>query len=287
MRTPARRRGVGSMVLALGLLALALLAAPRAARADDDPKRKVVVLEYRAGSAAVPTLLTDITAQVQRVTSLAVLDLNGARQKFGARLDETVAECAGDAECLAGVGRKLEVAEVVLLGISELGDVILTLQRIDVAGRAVTTRVAESLAPDQTPSADQLAQYLARLLPASDFIRFGLLKVVARQAGAKVAIGGEPRGLTPIEPLRVRAPASYDILVEKQGFVPFRANVAVPADGEVAVNADLSPLGGAAPRWYTKWWVLTAAAVVVAGATGTAAWLLTRDPGNVPVSGTL
>ena len=67
----------------------------------------------------------------------------------------------------------------------------------------------------------------------------------------------------------------------------FRANVAVPADGEVAVNADLSKIGAGA-RWYTSWWFLSAAAVVVAGATGTAAWFLLRDDNpRVPVTGTL
>ena len=110
---------------------------------------------------------------------------------------------------------------------------------------------------------------------------------VARQAGALVTVGGEPRGRTPILPLQVRAPAAYDIVVEKPGFVTFRANVAVPADGEVAVNADLSKIGAGA-RWYTSWWFLSAAAVVVAGATGTAAWFLLRDDNpRVPVTGTL
>lgn len=274
------------------LTTLALLAVAAPARADgaaggDDPKRSVVVLEYRADSAAVPDVLRATTAQLQHLTSLAVLDLNGARQRYGANLDRDVADCTGEAACLAAVGTKLKVDEVVLLGISEIGDVIITLQRIEVRARKVRARIAESLAPDEAPTDAQLAQYLARLMPASDFIRFGLLKVVARQAGALVTIGGEPRGRTPIAPLKIRAPAAYDIIVEKPGFVTFRANVAVPADGEVAVNADLAHIGAGA-RWYTSWWFLSAAAVVVAGATGTAAWLLLRDDDpRVPVSGTL
>ena len=160
--------------------------------------------------------------------------------------------------CLATVGAKVGVDEVILVGISELGDVILTMQRINVQARDVTSRIAESLAPDEAPTADQLGQYLARLLPASDFIRFGTIKIVAAQAGAAVTVGGQARGKTPIEPLRLRAPAAYDIKVEKPGFVAFRANVAVPADGEIEVHADLSRVGGAT-HWYQKWWVLAAA----------------------------
>jgi hypothetical protein len=195
-----------------------------------------------------------------------------------------VVACGGDTVCVAKLGAKLGAQEVLLVGISELGDVILTLQRIDVKRRQVAARLAEALAVDSRPSDADLARYLERLMPASDFLRYGVIHINADVDGAEVDVGGESRGLTPVPALRVRAPASYDIRVSKEGFVPFRAQVAVPPEGEVRVRAELSPRASA-PRWYQKWWVpVVAGAVVVAAGAGTFV-LLTDDPSSVPVNG--
>jgi hypothetical protein len=273
------------VVLSLAVMCAALTTV-RSARADGlDPKRKVVVLEYRAGSAALPAIADRIAARLGSLTSLVVIDTNAARQKM-AGLDEAVVTCEGEADCLAYIGQKVGAEEVVLVGISELGDVILTLQRIAVKRRQVEARIAESLAPSDAPTDLVLAQYLGRLLPSSDFVRFGTIDVVANLSGALVKLGGEDRGTTPLKPLRVRAPASYDIRVEKSGFTPFSATVAVPPDGEVTVKAQLTRRGGTV-RWYQKWWVLGIAGAAVIGATGVAIYVGTRSGDSVPVNGML
>jgi hypothetical protein len=272
------------MRAALAILAVVLAAAP--ARADGpDPKRKVVVLEYRAGSASLPKIAERITARLRSLTSLGVIDADAARQKL-AQLDEAVVQCTGEADCLAYIGAKVGADEVVLVGISELGDVILTLQRIAVKKREVVGRIAESLAPADQPTDAVLAQYLSRLLPPSDFVRFGTIDVIANLSGAGVELDGEHKGTTPIEPLRVRAPQSYDIRVEKSGYVPFSATVAVPPDGEVTVKAQLTKRGGGG-HWYQKWYVLAIAGAAVIGATGAAIYIGTKPGDNVPVGGVL
>jgi len=43
---------------------------------------------------------------------------------YGDHLDQALVRCAGDAACIAKIGQKLAAAEVILVGISELGDVI-------------------------------------------------------------------------------------------------------------------------------------------------------------------
>ena len=269
-------------VLALVVAALAAAASP--ARAEPNPKRKVVVLEYRAGSSALPMVADRVAARLRKLTSLAIIDATAARQRIDG-LDDRVVRCAGEAACLGGIGQSLGAEEIVLVGISELGDVILTLQRITVKGRQVETRIAESLAPSDQPTDDVLAQYLGRLMPGSDFIRFGQIKVIANLSGARVKLDGQDRGTTPIQPLRVRAPATYDIRVDKGGYTPFSASIAVPADGEVSVKAELERRGGG--RWYQKWWVLAIAGVAVVGATGTAIYFGGRQAPGVPVSGVL
>jgi hypothetical protein len=265
-------------------VALALVAA-RSAHADPDPKRKVSVLEYRSGSSALPGVAKRILDEMGKQTSLQLLDQNQTRTIYGDQLDQALVKCSGDAACIAQIGKKVGAAEVILVGVSELGDVILTMQRIDVPGRTVVTRVADSLAAKAAPSDDQINGYLARLLAPGDFLRYGMIDIVANIAGAAVTVGGESRGLTPIQPLKLHAPATYQIRVTKDGFVPFTTKVALPPDGEIKVEAELSRRG-AGSAWYQHWYVLAGAGVLVAGAAGTAIYFGTRDSTSdrVPVT---
>jgi len=264
-------------LICLAVLAVVAGRAPRA-HGDPDPRRKLIVLEYRAGSSALPGIAGRVVATLARQTSLGVLGPDQARAIYGDHLDQVLVKCAGEAVCVARIGQKVGAAEVILVGISELGDVILTMQRIDVAGRDVTGRIADSLATGAAPSDGQIAGYVNRLLPPGDFLRFGVIDIVANLAGAAVTVGGQPRGTTPIEALKLPAPASYDIRIDKAGYVPFTTRVALPPDGEVKVEAELSRRGGAA--WYQHWYVLAAAGVIVAGAGGTAIYFGTRDTGS-------
>jgi hypothetical protein len=210
-------------------------------------------------------------------TSLQVLDQDQTRAVYGDRMDQVLVKCGGEAGCVARIGQKIGAAEVILIGISELGDVILTMQRIDVVNREVESRVADSLAAGGVPSEAQLAGYLTRLLPPADFLRFGVIDIVANLAGAAVTVGGTPRGLTPLSALTLHAPATYEIRVEKPGYVPFTTKVALPPDGEIKVEAQLSRRSEAA--WYQHWYVVAALGVVVTGAAGTTIYFATRDPG--------
>ena len=249
-------------VARLAIAALGLFALPALARAEPNPRRKAVVLEYRSGSPALPGIAKRVVAAIGKQTSIAVLGPDQARTVYGDRLDQVLVKCAGQAECIAKIGQKVAAAEVLLVGVSELGDVILTMQRIDVASQTVSARIADSLAEDATPT---------------DFLRFGMIDIVANLAGASVTVGNEPRGVTPIEPLKLPAPATYEIRVEKTGFQPYRTKVALPPEGEIKVEANLSRPGGA-PAWYQRWYVVAGLGLVVAGAGGTAIYFATRDP---------
>lgn len=261
-----------------------LLALCAVAHADDNPKRKVVVLEYRAGSSALPKVVGQLVATMQKQTSLQVLGPEQTKTIYGEKLEDAIVKCAGEADCVAKIGQKVGAAEVILVGISELGDVILTMQRIDVKTRAVSSRIADSLAGNASPNEEQLASYITRLLPPSDFLRFGVIAIIANESGAAVTVGGEARGVTPIEPLKLHAPATYTIRVEKTGYVPFTTKVQLPPDSEIKVEAELAQRG--ATRWYQKWWVLTGIAVGAA-LVGGGVYLATRQPpDSVPVSGT-
>ena len=256
------------------------------AHADPDPKRKVVVLEYRSSSSALPGIANKIVATLAKQTSLQLLGPDQTRAVWGDHLEQAIVRCTGDAECIAKIGAKVGAQEVLLVGISELGDVILTMQRIDVSSHTVKARVADSLANGASPDEDQIGYYLAKILPSGDFMRFGVIDIISSQAGALVTIGGEKRGTTPIPSLKLRAPATYAIKVEKSGYVPFATKIELPADGAIRVEANLSKRGGGT-AWYAHWYVLAIGGVLVAGAAGGTIYYATRPPAatTVPVGG--
>lgn len=257
------------------------------ASAELDPRRRVVVVEYRSGSSALPRIVDQLVAEIARQTSLQVLGPEQTKTLYGEQLEQAIVKCAGEADCVARIGAKVNAAEVVLVGVSELGDVILTMQRIDVRSRSVRARIADSLPGTSPPSGDKLADYLTRLLPPADFLRFGIIAIISSESGAAVTVGGTARGVTPIEPLKLRAPAEYPIRIEKSGFVPFTTTVRLPPDSELKVSAELSRRGedGA---WYKKWYVLTTLGVVGAGLIGGGIYFATREPpDSVGVGGTI
>ncbi|HEY3801413.1 MAG TPA: PEGA domain-containing protein [Kofleriaceae bacterium] len=260
-----------------------LMALANVVLANPDPKRKVIVLEFRSGSSALSGIANRIVSTLSKQTSLQVLGPDQVRATYGDRLTEALSKCAGDAECVSRIGARVGAAEVLLVGVSELGDVILTMQRIEVADHAVTARVADSLASGSTPTDDQISYYLARLLPPSDFLRFGVIDIIASQAGALVTIDKQPKGKTPIPPLKLHAPASYAIRIEKDGFTPFQTRVDLPPDGALKVEATLTRTSHVA--WYAHWYVLAIGTILVAGAAGGGIYYATRpQPSNmVPV----
>lgn len=266
------------------LLAIAVAAAlsGTAAADDPDPRRSVALVEFRSGSAALPEVERRATAIIDTMTSLAVVGADEARRRYGSTLDSDVVACAGEAACIARIGRKLAVDEVLLIGVSEFGDVILTLQRIDTGTGEVAARIAEALAPGADPDDPQLTRYLERLLPRSDFVRWGVIRIDADVDGATVSIGAQVRGTTPLKPVRVRAPASYDIVLSKTGYNDFRASVEVPPDAIVKVQPTMSRDSDA---WYQNWWVAAIAGTVVVGAATVGYFTLRDDPSDLPLVG--
>ena len=106
-----------------------VLASAATAVAQPDPKRKIAVLEFRSGSAELSGIGERCATQLSRLTSLDVLDQKQARASYGGDLDGALVKCQGDAACVAQIGVKLGVDELLLVGVAEFGDVILTLQR--------------------------------------------------------------------------------------------------------------------------------------------------------------
>lgn len=248
--------------LAVLVIAAAAQAQPKAAR------RSVAVLEYRAGAKGGAGIGERIARLLQSSAALEVIGPQEARRRAGAKLDADVARCAGEPMCIGAIGEQLRADEVLLIGVSQLGNVVLALQRIDARKGVAGARLAESLPPDTEPLDDEMLGWLRQLYPPDVFKRYGAIKVVADVSGANVQLNGEGQGKTPITaPLTVRAPATYKVRVAKAGHVPFEATIDVLPDATVEVQARLPREAGKVP-WYQRWyvWAAVGGAVAAAGA---------------------
>lgn len=240
--------------------------------------RIVAVLEYRAGVRAAQRIATGMAQSLEQLTSHTVISPADARRKLGASVDAQVAKCMGQAPCMARIGRRLGCDEVVLIGISQLGDLILAIQRIDTRDGKVIARLADSLSAGRTVREKALHGYLSRLFPPSDFKRYGKIIVKTEASGDAVYLDEMFRGKTPLPPLTVSAPGRYTIQVKRSGHVDFVARLDVLPDATVEVTPKMSretpPL-----RWYHRWWVWTLVGGIVAG-TASAFAVITLSSGS-------
>ncbi len=244
-----------------------------------EERRTVAVLEYRAGARGARDIGLKLARLLRETAALNVVDVQEARRKLP-KVDAEVAKCAGDAMCVGAIGEQLGANEVLLVGVSQLGDVIIALQRIDAKRGEAGARLAESLPPDSEISDEQALNWLKQLFPPETFRRYGTIAIDADQAGAQVTLNDERAGKTPLpEPVKVRAPATYKLRVEKSGFVPFQARVDVLPDANVAVHATLVKESREVP-WYKRWYVWAAVGgALAAGGAATAIYFGTRvDP---------
>jgi hypothetical protein len=250
------------------LVIAALLASGVAAAQPPAGRKTVAVLEYRSGARGGAGIGERLAKLLAANAALEVVSPQDARRRAGAKLDADVARCAGEPMCIGTLGEGLGADEVLLIGISQLGDVVLAMQRIDAKKGVAGARMAESMAPDHQPTDEDMLGWLRQLFPPDVFKRYGGIRILSDLPGATVSINGENQGKTPLgEPLKVRAPGSYKVRVTKPGHVPFEAGIDVMPDGNVEVRATLVREAGRVP-WYQRWyvWAAIGGAVAVAGA---------------------
>lgn len=256
---------------------------PRAAEAR---KRSIAVLEFRQGVSALPWFADRMAKRLRHLTGLQVLGPIEARQRIGDRVDTLVARCQGRPRCVGAIGRKLGVSEVILVGMSSLGDVIIQITRVKVSNRRVVGSVGHTMPPLAKLSVKKLDSLLHRLMPRRDFIRYGFIRVRSNRRGAQVFLNEKKHGLTPLRgPIKVRAPSTHRVKVSKRGFVDFSADLRVPPDGTVTVNANLPLIPKEITPFYKRWWfwtVIASSVVTIAGVTAGVALTVGKRPESVP-----
>ncbi len=245
--------------------------------AHADARRSVAVLEYRSGARGARDVGLKLAKLLRETAALDVIDAQAARRKLGPKVDSEVARCAGEAMCIGAIGEQLGAQEVLLVGVSQFGDVIISLQRIDAQKGQAGARLAESLPPDSEVSDEQALTWLRQLFPPEVFRRYGSIAIVADESGAAVTLNNEAAGKTPLkEPLKVRAPGTYALKVSKGGFLPFEARVDVLPDDKVEVHATMVRESGSVV-WYKRWYVWAAiGGALAAGGAAVAIYYGTR-----------
>lgn len=260
----------------IAVLALGLLSGPAAAAT-----RTIAVLEYRAGVAEAPEIATAMADELGKLTPHRVIGPAEARLRAGTGLDGEVARCQGDPACISELGSRLRCDEVILVGVSQLGDLILAIQRIEVSGGKVLARLADSLSPRVKVGNSHLQSYLRRLLPPSEFKRYGRVVVRTGADGDEVFLDEISRGKTPLPPLVMPAPGRYGLRVARPGHEDFVARLDVLPEATVEVSAKLVRRA-ALPRWYQQWWVWALVGGAVAAGTAATVVTLTRGQDRIP-----
>ena len=274
----AARSRPGATAAVIALVTLGGLASP----ARGAEKRRVAVLALRSGVEQAAGLASRLAERLRKLAAVSVVDPTEARRRRPG-IDNEVARCGGDAGCIARLGANLAVDELLIVGISKLGDIVLSLQRLDVAEAKTVGQQSAVLSADEEPDDNQLGLWLRQLFPPELFRRFGQILVTANVDGARVTLNGQARGETPLDgPLKVAAPRTYRVELLKPGYGPFAARIDVPPEATVEVRAELTPDTTA---WYRRWYVWAIVGGAVAGAAvGVTAWRLQPDTSQVPAA---
>lgn len=248
----------------------------------------VAVLEFRAGVSEQADF-ADRVVDLLRAKSMAqVLSPQDCRRMLGPGTDAMVADCKENPTCFAKMGRKLGASEVLLIGMTEFGTVLVNLTRIQTADAKTLSSVDMDVQLGEALPKLRIYQILRKLYPDEFFRRYGTLEVTANEKGAAVRLGDRLMGRTPLDPLQLEAPRKYEITVSKPGFVPFAATVDLVPNARLRLDARLSPEGkSAAGAWYTRGWVIALATGVVVTASAAVWWYGHASPSDVPASVTL
>lgn len=250
---------------------------------DDSPKT-VAIVEYRTGVSEQSDFLSRVTALMKEKTNLTIVTQTEARRRLGATLDADISNCKDNVQCFAKIGEKLKVNEIIVIGMTELGTVLISINRIIVKTGKVQGTADIDIPAGGRITKIQIFRLLNTLLPKDYFKRTGTLIVTSKITGATIKIAGKPAGETPAQPFKLPAPRSYAIEVLKDGYTSFKATVDLIPKSVMKLEAQLSlkAIAQKPDRWYQKWWVWAIASGVLITA-GTTTYFLLQKPTSVPV----
>lgn len=242
-----------------------------------DKPRFVILNVQGAGleSGTVLNLSQVIARELQRLRGASVMSQEEVEVLLGVeKLRQVLAEECNTA-CFDRIAGALN-ADYVLTGrVGQLEDTyVVQLTAIEQVGDFETFRHAETFrgASSELMGATRHAvQTLFGLTQGT-----GSISVSASPEGARLVVDEAERGVLPLPPATDLRPGRHTVLLDKDGYLPFRSEVYVNPDGTSVLWAELER---APERWYQKWWVWTLVGLAAAGvAAGATAAVTTQTP---------
>lgn len=216
-----------------------------------------------------------IAKELQRIEGASVMSRDEVEVMLGVEQLRRVLDKDCDRSCFERLAGALDADYVVSAQVGQLDSTfVVQINAIDQTGEGQVRRHSETY----QGSADELigATRHATQVLFGTLNGVGTLAVSASPEGAQLAVNEEVLGTLPLPPRPELSPGRYTVLLEKDGFLPYRSDVYVNPDGTSVVWAELER---APERWYQKWWVWAIAGVVVAGS-ATAIGVAAADQGS-------
>ena len=186
------------------------------------------------------------------------------RLEFG-KFKEAQLGCAEDTACMTELAGALGVDKMIIGSVGKLADsFIINVRLFDMRTSLVDNRLTESFRGEE----DQLiraTRHATRQLLGIEENGVGRLAVTASHPGATVFVDEERKAQLPVPPLDNLAPGRHGVRLAKDGFFDWQGDFYV---GPGETTAAWATLKERPAKWYQKWWVWTAAGVVVAGTAG-------------------
>ena len=284
----------GFRVLGALVWAAVLLCALRPARADAQaaatpvvpPGQRIVL--FRLESLGMPP---EIVARLEALLRVELDRLLERPMPSRAEVERAIAKdavlrnCAGETDCLLGVGKKLGTDMVIAGNVGGLGDsYVVNLKLVDVASATEKNRIKVPLegSPDALIEAVRVA--LVNLV-SPESVR-GNLAVLVNVKGAKVYVDGRLAGTTPLpsnlianldarpEEKNGKRQNLHQLRISAEGYIDYikpDIEVRFQKTTEVVVRlqervvalpgGELPPIRKQRKPFYTRWWFYTAVGV--------------------------
>ncbi|HEY4221206.1 MAG TPA: PEGA domain-containing protein, partial [Myxococcota bacterium] len=188
-----------------------------------------------------------------------------------------------DPQCVGDIGKLAKTDRVVFgsVELAEGGAAVLSLTLVDPEGPTVLERVAWTWKSNLEDMVDLARPAVDRLVLGKKAEELTGGAEILAPSGADIVVDDKQLGAAPLAPLKALAIGPHHVEVRKGGYLPWDKDIAVHANENSVVQADLVDETSVQPfyaRWYV--WGSALAAVVVVG--GTAAGIGTYQYLSTP-----
>ena len=209
---------------------------------DDDVPIAVMDLAGRGvDEAAAGALTTEVGNTLTQLRVFRVITREDIKRLL--QLEQTRARCTGrvDAACMAEIGGALGVDYLVYGEVAKFGRTYsLSLVMLDIGRARAVNRVNRKItdAANLLTETERATKRLVRPLLRN---KRGFLVLNVDESGAKITVDGRLVGVSPLVGRLPLAMGSHEVIVEKEGFLPWAQTVDVPPNQATVQQATLVP----------------------------------------------